>query len=148
MVGPYPSWWFTFDEVKLKSHYAVLEEQGTLDTFVLVQYLDFGLMLSTGVLLFIVAVIVARLFKEKRNLRHIGFIAAILIAASPVMDFFENIVLLSMLSNHESFPGWMAITYSGFATAKVSLVSLGLLVVISFAVLHGIKKVYAEYLVT
>jgi len=64
LIGPYPSWWFTFSGPELKSHYAILIEQGTMETFRVVQYLDYGLMLSTGLFFFILALIIARQHKE------------------------------------------------------------------------------------
>jgi len=49
---------------ELKSHYAIVIEQGTMEAFRVVQYLDYGLMLSTGLFFFILALIIARQHKE------------------------------------------------------------------------------------
>jgi hypothetical protein len=141
LIGPYPSWWFTFSGETLKSHYSVLIKQGTLNTFITVQYLDFGLMLTTGVFFFILAIVVARKHENNLFLRKYGFIAALVLAISPVMDLFENIFLIIMLSNPLEFPEWMAIVYSGFATAKVGFVTIGLLFVIMSSFVLGVKKI-------
>jgi hypothetical protein len=141
LIGPYPSWWFTFSSETLKSHYSVLIEQKTLDTFISVQYFDFGLMLTTGIFLCILAVVVARKHEDNSFFRKFGFMATLIIAISSVMDLFENFILLIMLSNPMEFPEWMAIVYSGFATAKVSFVTVGLLFVIMSSVVLGVKKI-------
>lgn len=140
-VGPYPSWWFTFSGQELKSHYSVLLEQGTMDTFIKVQYLDFGLMLFTGLALFLLAVIVARAHKTSVFWRRFGFLTAIILALSPIMDVFENIILLIMLSNPLGFPNWMAIAYSGFATLKVSFVSVGLIFLLIISIALAVSKI-------
>ncbi len=141
LIGPYPSWWFTFSGEVLKSHYSVLIEQGNLNKFILVQYLDFGLMLTTGIFFFTLAVFVAGKHESTSFFRNFGFIAALVLAISPVMDFFENTVLLIMLSNPLDFPEWMAIVYSSFATAKVGFVTVGLLFVIVSSGVLGVKKI-------
>jgi hypothetical protein len=134
MIGPYPSWWFSFSGPELKSHYAMLIDRGTIDTFRIVQYLDYGLMLSTGIFLFLLTLIVSRQFIEGSFYRKSGFVAALLLAAAPIMDFLENAILLVMLSNPIDFSDWLAIAYSTFASAKVILVSMGLIMVIMLSV--------------
>lgn len=124
LLGPFPAFWFTFSGPELKSHYAILLDQGTMDTFIRMQYLDYGLMISTGLFFFMLAVVVARRHQLGSFWRRFGFITALILVASSLMDVFENATLLVMLSNPLKFPDWLAIVYSSFATAKVSLVSI------------------------
>ena len=125
LLGPFPAFWFTFSGPELKSHYAILLDQGTMDTFIRTQYLDYGLMISTGLFFFMMAVVVARPHQVNSFWRRFGFITALILVASSLMDVMENAILLIMLSNPLEFPDGLAIVYSSFATAKVSLVSIG-----------------------
>lgn len=140
LIGPFPSWWFTFSDTTLKSHYSVMEEQGSLDVFVNVQYLDFGLMISTGIFLFLLAVIVARRQSEDSSPQKLGFAAAFMVAFSSISDFFENIVLLVMLSDHQQFPSWMAVLYSGLASVKVGLITPALFIIVTTGLLYAVKQ--------
>lgn len=141
LTGPFPAWWFTFNAIELKSHYTLLIETETLSTFINVQYLDFGLMIFTGAFLFLIAVFIGRLHKNSSFWRRLGFTAAILMVLSSVMDFFENIVLLIMLSMPLTFPDWMAIVYSSLATLKVIFVSVGFIIILFVLFAHIFKKI-------
>lgn len=46
-----------------------------------------------------------------------------------------------MLSNPLGFPNWMAIIYSGFATLKVSFVSVGLIFLLIISIALAVDKI-------
>jgi len=61
--------------------------------------------------------------------QRLGFCAALILLASPIT-----------LTDPLDFPDWMAIVYSAFATAKVSLFGLGAaLLIITTIVLAGLR---------
>ena len=98
LLGPFPAFWFTFSGPELKSHYAILLDQGTMGTFIRAQYLDYGLMISTGLFFFMLAVVVARPHRVSSFWRRFGFITALILVASSLMDVMENATLLIMLA--------------------------------------------------
>lgn len=140
LLGPFPSWWFSFSGSELKSHYAILVNQGTIDTFITQQYLDYGLMFFTGLFFFILTLYVARKHKDD-SWRRFGFIGAFLFPAAACMDAIENASLLIMLSNPQGFPNWLAIVYSSFASIKVSLFVIGFIWLMLTLVALIVKKV-------
>ena len=134
----FPAWWFTFDAPLLKAHYAILLAQETFATFLRVQYLDFGLMLTTGPLIALLAIGLGRLAGGGLA-KSLAYLAALAILASTAMDLVENAVLLVMLSDPEGFPDFLAWLYSAAATLKVIaflitvLLFLGSLLLMGFA---------------
>lgn len=87
----------TFSGPELKSHYAVLLNEGTIDTYRIIQYLDYGLMFFGGLFFFILALYIARKQKDD-SWRRFGFLGAFFFPVSASMDAIENVFLLLMLS--------------------------------------------------
>jgi hypothetical protein len=142
---PLPLAWFSFSGPELKSHYALLLDQGTMDAYLRLQYLDYGYMVSTGLLFFTLAVIVARKHKVGSFWRRFGFVGALIIPASASMDAIENVFLLVMLSSPLEFPDWLAIPYSSFASAKLALFILGILWLILIAIALVVSRLATRY---
>jgi len=123
----------TFSGPELRSHHAVLLDQGTIGTYRMIQYLDYGLMFFTGLFFFILALYIARKHKDD-SWRRFGFIGALLFPASALMDAIENGFLLIMLSDPPGFPDWLAMAFSSFASAKWALFIIGMVWLILTAI--------------
>ena len=130
----------TFSGPDLKSHYAVLLNQGTIGTYRMIQYLDYGRMFFTGLFFSILALYIARKHKDD-SWRRFGFIGAFLFPASAGMDAIENIFLLVMLSDSLGFPDWLAMAFLSFASAKRALFIIGMVWLILTAIALVVKKI-------
>jgi len=130
----------TFSGPDLKSHYAVLLDQGTMDAYRMIQYLDYGLMFFSGLFFFTLFLTIARKHKDD-SWRRFGFLGAFLFPAGAGMDAIENIFLLVILSNPLEFPDWLAIAYSSFASAKWILFPIGSIWLILSVIALVVKKI-------
>lgn len=114
-----------FSGTMMKAHHQTLIAQGTMDIYRNVQYLDFGLMLFTGLFLALSVLLVTTGHQTHTIWRRFGVIGAIIIFVPSIMDAIENCFLLIMLSNPLSFPNWLAIVYSSAALAKLVIFLIG-----------------------
>ena len=107
----------SFSGIKIKSHYAVMSDKGII-LYIIANILDYGFMLSYGLLIFTLALLLARKFKKSSIWMKSGFIMAIfgIIAAS--CDGIENIFILLMATDPSGFPNSWAIIHSVFALTK------------------------------
>lgn len=83
--------------------------------------LDYIFMLGYGLILFSLSLMVARRFKITSLIRRIGYIIAIAGIIAALCDGFENIFILSMLTDPVGFPNYWAISHSIFALIKWTL---------------------------
>lgn len=123
-----------FSPSGLKSDFAVLVENGTLNDYKAIQYLDLYIMISTVICFGAIALAMFRKISHDSPWRKRGFKFALLFPLSSLLDFTENIVLLIMLEDPLEFPNWMAYVYSILALSKLLVFILGILsiIVISF----------------
>jgi hypothetical protein len=105
----------TFDAARLKSYYAVLIEQGTLERYVGVQVADYAYM-ATVLLAFVALTIAAyRSFPKGHWLKPFAFVMIFVAALAPVFDALEN---------PAGFADWLVYPYSAFACAKFAIYGL------------------------
>ncbi|MDH5654452.1 MAG: hypothetical protein OEZ34_00970, partial [Spirochaetia bacterium] len=96
-----------FDAHLLKSDFQVLIQNNTLGDYILIQYLDAGIMISTAIFFTMLAFFIFRYLKSP-SWRMKGFIFSMLFPLSSVLDLVENIFLLTMVYNPIEFPNWLA----------------------------------------
>ncbi|MHA2277962.1 MAG: hypothetical protein ACXAC2_19450 [Candidatus Kariarchaeaceae archaeon] len=124
-----------FSASGLKSDFAVLVENGTLNDYKIIQYLDLYIMITTAICFGTIALAMSRKISHDSPWRKRGFKLALLFPLSSVLDFVENIVLLIMLENPVEFPNWMAYLYSALALSKLMVFIVGILSVVVISVL-------------
>jgi hypothetical protein len=122
----------TFNADTIKSYYAEMQAIGTLDIYWTTQVIDFGFLLSMACIGLFVYTLIARLSRCERFGRRVGLIAGLSITLGALCDAIENSWSFIMLANPTGFADWLALPYSGFASVKFALITLGMgLVLIS-----------------
>ena len=129
-----------FDAAEIKSHYAVLKQQGTFGIFVKTQIIDFAWIIGLMLTLFFTHIAIARAHSADSKWQSLALYLAVfgpLIAAS---DAVENLFSFVMLANPSGFPDWIAPVYSSFAAIKWSWAVIGVsLIVIQLVALFIIR---------
>jgi hypothetical protein len=115
----------SFSGIEIKSHYASMNQEG-INLYIIANILDYGFMLSYGLLIFTLALVLARKFKKASIWMKFGFIIAIfgIIAAS--CDGIENIFIFLMASDPSGFPNSWAVVHSIFALIKYILLIIAI----------------------
>ncbi|MHA2032242.1 MAG: hypothetical protein ACW99A_15680 [Candidatus Kariarchaeaceae archaeon] len=124
-----------FSASGLKSDFAVLVENGTLNDYKTIQYLDLYIMVTTAICFGVIALAMFRKISHDSPWRKRGFKMALLFPLSSLLDFTENIVLLIMLEDPLEFPNWMAYVYSGLALSKLLVFIIGILSIVVISIL-------------
>lgn len=124
-----------FNASKLKSDFSVLIDEGTLNDYKMIQYLDLGIMISTAVFFGALALFSIKGFDNNSDWRKRGYIVALLFPISGLLDAIENVFLLIMLEDPLGFPDWLAYIYSSLALAKLVVFIIGIisLIIVSIA---------------
>ena len=115
-----------FNPQLLKSDFLVLIKNNTIKDYILIQYLDIGIMISTAVFFTMLAFVIFRQLKSP-SWRKKGFITSMLFPLSSILDFIENFFLLTMVYNPIDFQNWLAYAYSGSAVLKLLAFLIGVL---------------------
>ncbi len=89
-----------------------------LDAYRIAQILDYVLMVSYALLIFALALTIARKVDEKSPLHKAGFIIALMGFIAAGCDAVENVFILLMATAPMTFPGWWAVAHSSFALPK------------------------------
>lgn len=82
---------------------------------------DYGFMLGYGLLIFCLALTIARKFDFDSKWRHSGYVMAIFGIIAAGLDAIENGFILAMLIDPSGFPDFLAIAHSSFALVKWTL---------------------------
>lgn len=127
---PVPYWeaQLSFSPELLRDWYGQLLQQGTLDTYVRTQHIDFLFIASTLALHFLALMAVSRLFAARSALRRGLVVAACLSTIAPLADAAENLVCYAMLARPLDFPPVWSYVYSGFAAVKFAFFAFAYLV--------------------
>lgn len=120
----------TFDAARIKGFYAHMQEAGSLDIYVQTQQFDFVFMLAMACFGVMLGSFVARAGRDRSAARSLGFVAAGLAVAGALLDALENAVSFVMLAQPQGFADWLALPYSGFASAKFAAITLAMLCVL------------------
>lgn len=126
----------SFSGPVIKSHYSMLSFSD-INLYVIANILDYGFMISYGLLIFTLAIYLARKSGDTSTWRKIGFIMAIFGITAACCDGIENIFILLMANDPISFPDTWAITHSGFALIKYIL----MLIAIGWIILAGVVRI-------
>jgi hypothetical protein len=121
----------SFSGEKLKLWYA---QTADLNLYALVQYLDYGFMVSYGLLAFSLALIIGRKYEENSRWRLSSVLIALIGLLGALLDASENICILITLTEPSTFLDIIAIIHSIFALLKY----LCLILAISWALIAGI----------
>lgn len=127
----------SFSAETIKGYYASMQDTGTLDIYRTTQIIDFGFLFSMGCIGIFVCTLIARLSREGSFGRRAGLFAGFAIVLGATCDAIENGWSFVMLANPEGFADWLAYPYSGFASVKFALITLGMLLVL-ISILSGV----------
>ncbi|HMQ58763.1 MAG TPA: hypothetical protein PKE65_09460 [Rhizobiaceae bacterium] len=121
----------TFSGPRIKEYYATMLDAGTLDIYRMTQLIDFGFIAAMACMGLFVCSLIARIGRDGSWARRIGFWAAGAIVLGALSDAIENAWSFVMLANPTGFADWLALPYSGFASAKFALITLGMVLTIA-----------------
>lgn len=126
----------SFNGELLKTYYSTTN----INLYRIGQLLDYGFMISYGLLFFSGTLLISRKYGRKSKVQMIGLIVAILGIASALFDALENVFILLMLMDPSGFPNVFAIIHSIFALMKFMsfIIILGYMIIASIALI--IKK--------
>jgi len=127
-----------FSAELLKSDFSVLIDKNTLSDYILIQYLDLGIMISTAVFFTMLSLYLSRRIRVTKWKRKLIAIS-LLFPLSSFFDLAENIFLLTMVYNPEEFSSWLAICYSSSAVLKLSAFFIGLISIVVIHVLYNLN---------
>lgn len=116
----------TFSGEMVKSYYAHMIEQGTLDIYVTTQLIDFGFILAIACMGAFFCTFVARASREGSWGRRVGLFAGLCAILGAVCDAIENGWSFVMLADPTGFANWLALPYSGFASLKFALITIAM----------------------
>jgi hypothetical protein len=119
-----------FSGSAIKSHYATLLAQGTIEQFVLTQVVDFVWIIGLMLTLFCAHVAMARAQPAGSSWRRFALRLAVVAPLIAASDACENAVSFLMLADPAGFPDWLALLYSGFAAIKWSWAGIGVTLVV------------------
>ena len=121
----------SFSGAIMRDYYAAIPN---LQLYRMGEILDYGFMVGYGLLIFSLALIIARKFDEGSKWRTSGFFVSIVFSLSACLDAIENGFILAMISMTPNFPDAFAIAHSCFSLIKYSM----LVLTISWAILATI----------
>lgn len=109
---------FSFSGPTVKSYYAVLQQQGTLEYYARAQWLDFVFIAGLAGTVFFVSIIFTRIQPPHSTMRHLNLYALPFVMLSPLADALENVLILTTLAYPTTFPDWMAVAGSSLDVLK------------------------------
>ncbi|MGV9171865.1 MAG: hypothetical protein ACOC44_06820 [Promethearchaeia archaeon] len=127
----------SFSADYMKQYYASIAD---LNTYRIAEILDYGFMVSYGLLSFSLAFIIGRSFEKGTVWRSSGMIAAFLALIAPSCDALENMFILLMLENPTRFPDFYALAHSSFALIKWILLGALIIWALIALIISLIKK--------
>lgn len=124
----------TLDPEQRRAEYQALAARDTLDDFRQVQVLDVGIIVGTALTFPALGVLAARRHPRRSRWRTVGLVAAVALAAAPIMDVLENATVLAMVTDPPGYPDWLGWLHIGFSLTKAALfVSGGVLLLTTAA---------------
>ncbi|MFQ5976767.1 MAG: hypothetical protein ACE5OZ_01395 [Candidatus Heimdallarchaeota archaeon] len=127
----------SFDVDEKQRNLDILDQQDTLDLFVIVQIVDFGIVIGTLLVFTSIALLLTkRIPEEKTSSRKIGLIALLALCAGPLCDALENISLVIIIANRgNSTFTWLDYLNSFFTLGKTVFFVIGWILLIVILVL-------------
>jgi hypothetical protein len=130
----------SFSGTKIKSHYATMSDNG-INLYIIANILDYGFMLSYGLLIFTLALLLARKFEKSSIWMISGFIMALFGIVAACCDGIENLFILLMANDPIGFPNFWAIIHSIFALIKYIL----MIIAISWIIIATISRLIKRF---
>jgi len=128
-----------FNAELLRSDFSVLIDSNTLGDYILIQYLDIGIMISTAIFFTMLALYISRKLKSFKWKRK-AIIFSALFPVSSLFDLTENAFLLIMVYNPENFSDWLAVSYSSSAVLKLLSFIIGLLSLVLIPIISKLSN--------
>ena len=139
-ISNYPASFFesqlSFSGAIIKLHYTTMT-LFEINLYIIANILDYGFMVSYGLLIFSLALILTRKFEPNTLWRKIGFTIAVFGILAAFCDGIENIFILLMANDPIGFPDMWAISHSIFALIKYIL----MLIAISWLIIAGVVRI-------
>lgn len=130
----------SFSGEAVKGWYQSMNEQGTLGIYWQTQFIDYGFILSVIVVGLVFGTFAARLAMKNGWGYKLGLAAAFVIPLGALSDACENLISFIMLSLPATFPNWLALPYSSFATMKFGLLALGMLLLLLSLIMNSLER--------
>ena len=93
-----------------------------LDAYKIAQGLDYGFMISYGLLIFSLALIMGRKFPDDSNIRNQSYFFSVSGPIAACADAIENVFIFLTVADPSGFPAWEAIAMSIAAAVKWILI--------------------------
>lgn len=134
----------SFSGETIKGYYGHMIEKGSLDIYWQTQLIDFGFILAIACMGFFVCTLIGRLGRPNSFGRRVAVLAGIAVIFGALCDAIENLLSFVLLTNPTDFPNWIALPYSGFASLKFALITIGMLAVIVSLILSVGGKIFGK----
>jgi len=124
----------SFSASFMKELYYDIQLNGDLVAYRTAETFDYGFMVSYCLLIFSLALLIARKLEPGTTMRQVGYVVALFGPLAAGLDAVENGFILTMLENPLGFDDWLALAHSSFALVKWIL----LYIAIAWAVVAGV----------
>lgn len=114
-----------FDLDVIRNQYAGLVEQGTLDTYVTTQVLDYLFISGLAAFGSLLHRLIARAHTLGSRWHRLARFGGLLVVTSAGFDAVENLVAFAMLADPSGFPSLLAPIYSSLAAVKWAIAFIG-----------------------
>ena len=128
-----------------KSYYAHMEALGTLDIYRTTQLIDFGFIAGMIAFAFFLSTFVGRFADQGSWARKAAVFAGCAAITGAMFDVVENLISFVMLADAEGFSQGVALAYSGAASLKFALITLGMLGLLVAIVLTGVQAIKRRF---
>lgn len=114
-----------FDADTIRDQYARLIDQGTLDTYIVTQVLDYLFITGLAAFGWLLHRLIARAHSPGSHWHRLARLGGLLVVTSAGFDAVENLVAFAMLADPSGFPSLLAPIYSSLAAAKWAIAFIG-----------------------
>lgn len=114
-----------FNADVIRDQYARLVAQGTLDTYVTTQVLDYLFITGLAAFGWLLHRLIARAHPPGSRWHRIARFGGLLVVTSAGLDAVENLFAFAMLADPSGFLSWLAPIYSSLAAAKWAIAFIG-----------------------
>lgn len=127
----------SFSAAYMRDYYDNIEN---IELYRIGETIDYGFMVSYGLLIISLALIIARKFDEGNFWRNSGYSLVPLGILAALLDAVENAFILAMLTDPSGFPDILAIMHSTFALIKWIILFLSIIWAVLAVIVRIIKK--------
>lgn len=131
----------TFNATKLKSYYAHMLAEDSLQIYWQTQWLDFSFIASIFLAGLVISLFLTRLHPKGTLWYQLSYAAAFIMPLAALCDVCENLFSFVMLSKPLTFADWLVIPYSSLAVCKFIGIALSYLIWLSSVLAWLIRKI-------